>query len=395
MVKIGGWSDDEQGRIFELMKEHFTSWSSISKSLNGRTENSIKNYFYSTVRRIQSCKVIDYFDAMKQQKDLPPIESADKFHTLYQLDSLNNLGVIMCKWLFAYDKSKDEHKSLFDYLLNVIADEKKRPKPKNSKLDIPFEKSQIENSNQDPDQGYIKNLLPELFSGKTYQGVHPLLPLALYGGFGRLKSRDFFKNVSQEPQASSFPQIFNAPRPEPPKVNLENTSDISIPIPQVKYTLKENADDQLLGDLPNRLSEVLRNDRLQHSLFNLLISNLSKSMQAPPAPHLKPIPAGNWNSSSDQHKAGGVVIPEKGTSPPFRATQQPRNTGFAPVNLSNDENRPKGSFSERIKDIQEKEILEKVATKESQGLAESRRSPDSMQMCSRCLLTTQVCRCLL
>ena len=395
MVKIGGWSDDEQGRIFELMKEHFTSWSSISKSLNGRTENSIKNYFYSTIRRIQSCKVIEYFDAMKLEKELPQVESAEKFHTIYQLDSLNNLGIIMCKWLFAYDKSKNEHKSLFDYLLNVIADEKKRPKPKSTRLDIPFEKNQIDNLNQDPDQGYIKNMLPELFSGKTYQGVHPLLPLALYGGFGRLKSRDFFKNVAQEPQASSFPQIIPVPRPEPPKVSLENTSDISIPIPQVKYTLKENADDQLLGDLPNRLSEVLRNDRLQHSLFNLLITNLSKSMQAPPATHLKPMPAGNWNSSSDLHKAGGVALPEKGTSPPFRATQQPRNTGFAPVNLSNDENRPKGSFSERIKDIQNQEILEKAATKESQELAESRRSPDSMQICSRCLLTSKVCRCLL
>ena len=31
----------------------------MSKVLNGRTENSIKNYFYSSVRRIKSNKIIE------------------------------------------------------------------------------------------------------------------------------------------------------------------------------------------------------------------------------------------------------------------------------------------------------------------------------------------------
>ena len=41
------------------MKRHLTSWSNISKALPGWTENSIKNYFYSSIRRIQSSKIIE------------------------------------------------------------------------------------------------------------------------------------------------------------------------------------------------------------------------------------------------------------------------------------------------------------------------------------------------
>ena len=96
-VKIGGWSNEEQSKIFDLMKENFTSWSSISKSLNGRTENSIKNYFYSTLRRVQSCKAIDYFITMKQEGKLPFVESEEMFYSAYQLNTLNLLGVII--WL--------------------------------------------------------------------------------------------------------------------------------------------------------------------------------------------------------------------------------------------------------------------------------------------------------
>lgn len=376
------------------MKEHFTSWSSISKSLNGRTENSIKNYFYSTIRRIQSCKVIEYLDLMKQQKELPAIESSDKFQVVYQLDTLNKLGVIICKWLFKNEQAKKEHQALFDYLLNVLADEKKRPKPKPQRIDEPFENLPTDNPN--PEQGYsIQNLFPELFSGKNCQGVHPLLPLALYGGFGRLKSRDFFQSVIQEPpQASSFNPTLPA---QQSKFNLDNASDISVPIPQVKYSLKENQDPFIPGDLPNRMSEVL-NGRLQHSLFSLLLANLQKSIPAPSPSH-RPMPSGNWNSSSDQSKDGAAGSRDSGSvkaaSPPFRATQQLRQVGFSPVNLGSAESRP-ASFSQAL---QNQAGLDHMLTSNSaldpQGLADVRKSTENILKCSKCLLTSQVCRCLL
>ena len=337
---------------------------------------------------------------MKQQKELPEFENLDKFQEIYQLDTLNKLGAIMCKWLFRNEEAKTEHTALFEYLLNVISDEKKRPKPKINKLEDAFERPLSDPQIQDHGY-YIQNMLPELFSGKNFQGVHPLLPLALYGGLGRLKSRDFFKSVIQDPpQTSSFPNYFNnAPAPQY-KFNLENTADISVPIPQVKYTLKEDSDSsQLVGDLPNRLSEVLRNDRLQHSLFNLLIANLSKTMQAP-APLKQPMPAGNWNSSSDQFKDGSANSRDSDngqpSSPPFRAIQQPRNTGFCPVNLANIENRTV-KIPQVVKDYSKLENIDSFAThsKENRGLTEVRKSTENVLKCSKCLLTSKVCSCLL
>jgi hypothetical protein len=51
-VRRGGWSPEEDYIIFKKYNEVGSKWSQISKELPGRTENSIKNRFYSTLRRI-------------------------------------------------------------------------------------------------------------------------------------------------------------------------------------------------------------------------------------------------------------------------------------------------------------------------------------------------------
>lgn len=76
-VKKGNWSFEEQENIFQNLRIHFTSWSSMSKILPGRTENSIKNYFYSSIRRLKSNPVYelisDIFVTKKIDfKDLSP-----------------------------------------------------------------------------------------------------------------------------------------------------------------------------------------------------------------------------------------------------------------------------------------------------------------------------------
>lgn len=53
-VKRGNWKESEQMQIFEQMQENWSSWATISKHLQGRTENAIKNYFYSSVRRLKA-----------------------------------------------------------------------------------------------------------------------------------------------------------------------------------------------------------------------------------------------------------------------------------------------------------------------------------------------------
>lgn len=46
------WTEEEDKLLFRLYKEKGSVWSTISKSFSGRSENNLKNRFYSTLRRI-------------------------------------------------------------------------------------------------------------------------------------------------------------------------------------------------------------------------------------------------------------------------------------------------------------------------------------------------------
>ena len=51
LLNSSDWSPSEEDAIFKLSKVDKNQWSKIAKSLPGRSENSIKNYYYSTVRK--------------------------------------------------------------------------------------------------------------------------------------------------------------------------------------------------------------------------------------------------------------------------------------------------------------------------------------------------------
>lgn len=70
-VKKGDWTAEEDNFIFDHYVKQGSSWSKIAKLLTGRTENSVKNRFYSTVRKLlqdQTRQVIEDEEFLKQNE---------------------------------------------------------------------------------------------------------------------------------------------------------------------------------------------------------------------------------------------------------------------------------------------------------------------------------------
>ncbi len=42
---------EEEKKMFELQKKLGNKWAEIASNMKGRTDNNVKNYFYSTLRK--------------------------------------------------------------------------------------------------------------------------------------------------------------------------------------------------------------------------------------------------------------------------------------------------------------------------------------------------------
>ena len=63
------WTPQEEVELFSLQRIYGNKWSVIAKHLPGRTDNSIKNHFYSTLRR--NIRAYNRFHSTEEQISLP------------------------------------------------------------------------------------------------------------------------------------------------------------------------------------------------------------------------------------------------------------------------------------------------------------------------------------
>lgn len=50
-LKKGEWTDDEEAILIAMHQHHGNRWANISKQLPGRSDNDVKNHWYSTIQR--------------------------------------------------------------------------------------------------------------------------------------------------------------------------------------------------------------------------------------------------------------------------------------------------------------------------------------------------------
>mmetsp|Transcript_36962 Transcript_36962/g.106443 ORF Transcript_36962/g.106443 Transcript_36962/m.106443 type:complete len:462 (+) Transcript_36962:216-1601(+) len=85
-LKKGEWTDDEEAILIAFHQQHGNRWANISKQLPGRSDNDVKNHWYSTIQRkfqqhgkeklvqaaLQQVQLMQNMGAMPSQQQAPP-----------------------------------------------------------------------------------------------------------------------------------------------------------------------------------------------------------------------------------------------------------------------------------------------------------------------------------
>ena len=137
-VKKGNWSDQEQDIIFNSLATYNTSWSLMSNILPGRTENSIKNYFYSSIRRLKSNNLFGALKSTYVTRRFSPQQALESVKTAQNdLAKLNRLSQKICMFLFEKNDRADQ---FLNFLISVLFNSEAQPLP------FPEEPKRVETS---------------------------------------------------------------------------------------------------------------------------------------------------------------------------------------------------------------------------------------------------------
>lgn len=93
-IKKGDWQESEDKVIFRLYQQMGPKWTEMTKYLPGRTENSLKNRFYSTIRKVKAKSSVQV-DA--ENRCLPSSELAVNLQVITLLQQMHTLEQLLSK----------------------------------------------------------------------------------------------------------------------------------------------------------------------------------------------------------------------------------------------------------------------------------------------------------
>ena len=121
-LKKGKWSDTESDKMYFLMKKYLCSWAEISKNITRRSENSVKNFFYTSIKLIKKNGVYPYLisfiynnnEKMDESISDPVNNFIDNFY------DLNRLSQRIVSFVVSSYKNEfgEFRKIIFEYLFN-------------------------------------------------------------------------------------------------------------------------------------------------------------------------------------------------------------------------------------------------------------------------------------